>query len=130
MLVACGDGGAAPGNTSCSKQVCIQVTVAEPVRINQPVQVTMTVETDQDIPNAHLSIESSDAHWVQANGPTSWDLDIKAHEPVSKTAALVFTHESLYLVDGYVTTVSLNEVNSANILITNEGGVVNPTATR
>ncbi len=74
-LAACA-GVSAPGGGNCKRGVCIKVTAAEPVRMEEPVNVTIAVTADKDISDLAVSIHSYPQD-VVVEGPQGWEQGAK-----------------------------------------------------
>jgi hypothetical protein len=83
-LTACA-GVSAPGGGNCKRGVCIKVTVAEPVRMEEPVSVTISVTADKDISDLGISMLTYPPE-VAVEGPQGWETGAKEGQ-VSKQGA-------------------------------------------
>ncbi|CAG0935603.1 hypothetical protein TFLX_04446 [Thermoflexales bacterium] len=128
LLAACVSA-SGPGGINCKNGVCVDVQLSEPIRFNEPGTVTITVETDQDIPGLGVTLGNFDP-FVLTEGTRVWDADTKAHQPVSFVGRVRFTHEGHFdVVGAAITREGYRVVDSVSVFITRAGGTVNPVAT-
>ncbi len=135
VLTGCG-GSAAPGGRHCNQGLCVKIEVAEPVRWEESIRVTITVSSERDIrglgisllsyPPAQITFEK--AEFVTAGG-TRWATDIQANRPQHFDLSAHFPLEGSYalIAQAYDPTVGMIVADEVNIYLTREGGVVNPT---
>jgi hypothetical protein len=116
----------APSSANCQEGICVDVQLAEPIHFNQSVTVTITVESDQDIPGLGVTLGDFNPY-VPTEGTRAWDVDTKAHQPVSFTGTVRFTHEGYFDVIGAaITQEGRRVVDSVPVYISRAGGTVNP----
>ncbi|CAG0935602.1 hypothetical protein TFLX_04445 [Thermoflexales bacterium] len=58
LLAACTPA-SRPGGINCKTDVCVDVQLSEPIRFNEPVTVTITVETEKDETELQIGLFSS-----------------------------------------------------------------------
>ena len=126
VLPGCG-GASAPGGGKCSQGVCVKLQVAEPIRPDEPVTVTITVSAEKDTPKLGMSLYFGGAPAVVMEGPQDWFVDVEANQPISFTRRIRFLREGLFRVNASANTPGLRAEDSVNIRITGMGGTVNPT---
>jgi hypothetical protein len=140
-LAACA-GVSAPGGGNCSKrgEVCIKVSATEPVRMDEPVTVIVTVTTYKDIPDLGISIytypvdavvegpqgwEKEAKNGVVYKGGAGWKIAAKANQPVTFTRKVRFPlQEGLFDIQVSASTPSLRAEDSLSIHLTRAGGKV------
>ncbi len=79
-LAACVHASSVDG-ASCQNGVCVEVQLSEPIRFNEPVTVTITVETEQDEKDVQIGLSSTNPTVIFEGGPRPWMADTKAHQP-------------------------------------------------
>lgn len=79
-----------PGGGKCQGGLCVDVELAEPIGWNEPVPVTITVETEEDIPDLVVYLGFSDPDIVVVEGERKWVVDAKAQTPVRFSTAIRF----------------------------------------
>lgn len=80
----------APGGGRCEGGLCIDVELAEPIRMNEPVPVTITVEsTEEDKQGLKVSLWFS-APDIQVDGEREWVVDLKAHTSMQFSTTIRF----------------------------------------
>jgi len=129
-LTACA-GVSAPSGGSCNKGLCVKVTAAEPVHMNEPVAVTITVTTDKDISGLQVSLSSyppalvEDGQDWQEKG-VRWVVDAKANRPQVFTRKVRLpSSEGVFSLTAGAYTPNLPYVaDSINIHLTRAGGKV------
>lgn len=94
-LVAC-VGVSAPTGGTCQQGVCIKVQIAEPIPFDEPVNATITVTTEKDMPRLGVSlyfggqdiaVEGSKG-WEK--GGVDWLIEAKASNPTILTRRIKF----------------------------------------
>lgn len=87
VLPACSS---APGGGKCEGGLCIDVELTEPIRMNEPVPVTITVEsTEEDKQGLKVSLWFS-APDIQVDGEREWVVDLKAHTSMQFSTTIRF----------------------------------------
>ncbi len=94
-LVACG--ASAPGGGQCDRDgLCIDVELQEPIRMNEPVGVTIVVESEEDLSDLQVFLEFSDPDITVVDGTGEWVIDIIAGESVQLSTAIQFPEEGAH----------------------------------
>jgi hypothetical protein len=134
MLVLAGCGGsAAPSGGQCNEGLCIKIDVAEPIRWEEPIGVTVTVTAEKDISNLQVSLTSyppvsieDQGKWVEEGMRTN--VNVTANRPLVIVRKVRLPTEGTFELIAGVYTPNLPYVSdSVRIYLTREGGVVNPT---
>ena len=75
-MVACTSGGSAE-RPNCSKGgwVCVKLEVAEPTDWGEPVEVTITVNADKDLPDLSIGLNYDRGAIVE--DPQGWEIETK-----------------------------------------------------
>ena len=104
FLFAC-SGPAANGRPNCNGTACVKPELEEPVLMNKPVKVTITVQSEKDIPGlkislipfpiSSVSVLSNTSQQWQKDG-ISWVSDIKAKQPLTFTSQVRFDSEGRF----------------------------------
>jgi len=88
LLAACG-GASAPTSQECDKNgLCIALELEEPVQMNEPVAVTITVQSEQDMASLPLNIWFSAPDIVVIDGESKWTID----DSPERSGTLTATH--------------------------------------
>lgn len=115
----------APGGANCREGICVNLQLSEPIHFNKPVTATITIETERDIPKLGVSLTSQ--YSVLVEGINVWEVDVKAHQPVSFVGTVRFTLEGyVNVVAGVKTTLGEYVDDVVPVHITQTGGTVNP----
>jgi len=123
---------------SCQEGICLTTQVLEPVAIDKPVQVLVTVKTEKDIPGLEIrvavfnpTIMIEEPHQVEKTSMgTTWKWvqqisDAKAGVPIQLLTTIRFTEEGYFDVIGSAYAHGITTVrDSVNVRITREGGKV------
>jgi len=134
MLVLAGCGGsAAPSGGQCNEGLCVKIEVAEPIRWEEPIGVTVTVTAEKDISNLQVSLTSyppvsieDQGKWVEEGMRTN--VNVTANRPLVIVRKVRLPTEGTFELIAGVYTPNLPYVSdSVRIYLTREGGVVNPT---
>jgi hypothetical protein len=116
-----------PGGANCQSGICVDIQLSEPIHFNEPVTATITVETDQDVPQLGVSLWGFSG--VTVDGTGVWEVNAKAHQPVNFTGTIRFTQEGYVTVIGdAITLEGRRVVDSVSVYISQAGGTVNPSA--
>jgi hypothetical protein len=126
LLSACGCI-SAPGGKKCQEGICVGVELVEPIRMNEPVGVVITVEAGEDIPGMIITLSFSDPD-IMIEEEGVWTVDVKPNTPVQVSTKVRFPREGYYDVIARAadTRVGLVSQNHVNVRITSLGGTVNP----
>src|SRR5436190_8106626 len=121
FLWACGL--SAPGGT----ETTVEVQLGEPILFNEPVPVTITVQTPEDIQGLEISM-SSDRVAVVVEGEKFWTFDALANQPIQVTSTVRFTMEGYYDVFGYAHDPHKGGtvIDYESVHLTLSGGILNP----
>ncbi len=125
LLAACVPA-ATPGGANCQQGICVDIQLSEPISFNKPVTATITVETDQDVPQLGVSLWAD--YGVLVEKPNFWRVETKSHQPLIFTGTIQFTIEGYPTVLASVGTPSgVNVADSIVVYVTRAGGTANPT---
>ncbi len=132
LITSCSTGGNSwssdpSAEITCEEGVCAEINIGQPIVLNQPADITITIRSTVDYPNLSIAL-----HAVPSNvifGPDSnWSYDAIANQSKEFHSEVTFTSEGEYQVGAMVFTVGgLLLSNEERILITKDGVVINPT---
>ncbi len=131
---------------TCRRGICVELTLAEPIRYGEAVAVTITVRTEADVPGLGVFLQTDDpealveenGQWVR-RGPSQsdliwqnrggWRLDTKANQPIQITSAVRLPREGYLQLSAFAVVIPWGPdvMDSVNVYVTREGGVANPT---
>jgi len=126
VISACGPG-ATPGKTLQGDNT-VKIKLAEPVRFNEPVAVTITVQVEKEFPEFEIYLLTHDPDAI-IEGERKWTIHAYAHHPVSVTSSVRFTREGDFEVMAQTHDPTLGGWVLAGhqyVRITRAGGTVNP----
>ncbi len=128
-LVACGT--FARGGGRCDYEgLCIDIELQEPIRMNEPVGVTIVVKSKRDLSGLEVVLWSSDPDIV-ADGESEWVIDIKAGESRQFSTTIQFPKEGSFSVDaGVLYPVGRMVQDYVPVRITALGGTTYPESER
>ncbi len=133
VLTGCG-GSAAPGGMRCNQGLCVKIEVAEPIRWEEPIVVTVTVTAERDVSNLQVSltsyppvsIEDPQGKWIE-EGIRS-EVNLIANRPLVTVYKVRLPSEGTFELRAGAYAPHLPYVSdSVRIYLSREGGVVNPT---
>ncbi len=147
-LSACAGGPLALGSPTCAEGICVTLRAVEPVQLNQPVVVKITVTSERDRSDLSLTLYTEDVG-VSVEGPQGWEANAldgrlmdrgaywtfaaKANTPITFTRVLRFpdraAHVSLHAAVSAPPT-SMRPVDSIGIDLTRAGGKIYLEGTR
>lgn len=129
IIAGCG-GSAASSGRQCNKGLCVKIEVAEPIRWEEPIVVTVTVTAKRDISNLQLSLTSYPSVSIEDQGKwieegTRVNVNVTANQPLV-IVRKVFPHrEGIFELMAGVYTPNLPYVSdSVRIYLTRAGGKV------
>lgn len=132
VLASCaaggGEGSPDPNaEKTCVEGICTEMTITEPIVLNQPSNITITVSSTVDRPGLTVSLSASPTNVTFGPG-TSWPHDAVANQSQVFHSTIKFTSEGGYLVGAAIfQTGGPILVNQDRVVITGTGAVVNPT---
>ncbi len=133
VLAGCG-GSAAPSGGQCKQGLCVKIEVAELIRWEEPIVVTVTVTTERDVSNLQVSltsyppvsIEDHQGKWIE-EGIRS-DVNLIANRPLVTVHKVRLPSEGTFELRAGAYAPNLSYVSdSVRIYLSREGGVANPT---
>jgi hypothetical protein len=113
------DGGSLP--------TAVDVQLQEPIGMNEPVAVTITVQARADFPDMKIRLLTSDPD-ISVEGEEQWSVNAQAHQPIAVTTTLRFPKEGYFTVVGNVYDGHGGHIGfgSRTVHTTPAGGTVNP----
>jgi hypothetical protein len=130
LSASCGSGSSSPGE-NCINGDCVTVAVTEPIRLNQPVKVTVTIKTKEDRPEAAAGLDVSDPGVNKIEGEHNWKVSTKAGQTYTFTSRVRFTHPGYYDLIGILAAkVGYHQQSSIIVHVTETGGEVVPPGTK
>lgn len=116
-----------PGSLKCSDELCVDVKLAEPIRFDEPVTATITVQPKRDIPGLGIYLSASSPRVVF--GPEQkWTVDAKANQTIVRTGTARFQGEGDFDVyaDAHNPQRGAHTTGYVRVRVTRVGGTVNP----
>lgn len=132
LLTACSTGGnngsSDPGaDKTCQEGVCAEINVAQPIVLNQPANITVTISSSVDKPGLSIKLQASPTN-VTFGPNTIWQYDAVANQSQVFNSSITFSSPGEYLIAaGVFWKGSPLLVNQNRVIISNAGGTVNPT---
>lgn len=132
VLTACVAGGnngsSDPGaDKTCTDGVCAELNVAQPIILNQPANVTITISSTVDKPGLSIKLQASPTN-VTFGLNTLWQYDAVANRSKVFTSTVTFTSPGGYLIGAEIFWKgSPLLVNQDRVVIDTSGATVNPT---
>ena len=122
------NGSSDPGaDKTCAGGVCAEIDIAQPITLNQPANVTITISSTVDKPGLSIKLEASPTN-VTFGPNTIWQYDAVANQSQVFNSTVTFTSQGEYLIAaGVFWKGSPLLVNQDRVVISNDGGTVNPT---
>lgn len=129
ILPAC----SSPGTGKCEGGLCVDLELTEPIRMNEPVPVTITVESrEEDKQGLKVSLWFS-APDVQVDGESEWVVDLKARTSIQFSTTIRFpAREGHFLVYAGALDYQYGRmiIDSVPVQLTLMGGTLNPSPER
>lgn len=118
------------GSGQCEGGICVDVELTEPVYIDEPVEVTITIETNADMQGLKASLWFSDPD-IAVDGKDEWTVDTEAHTAVQVSTIIRFTQEGYYdVVAGVLDHSGQMITDYVPVHITTLGGTLHPQSER
>lgn len=127
LMSAC-SGASAPLAPNCKGGVCVRIQVPGPVRLNEPADIMLRLESDEDIAALGVSL-TVDERGVVIEGPRYWNVAAKARVPSFVTGRVRVFREGVWQIvarTGGVPNRPSAE-HSIRIGVTRTGWSINPT---
>jgi len=93
-LPGCSNGPRPPGGIN------VKLEMAKAPRLNEPVEVTLTVEAEEDAPGTEVGLQLAPTVIV-VDGEGRWKTDLKAKSPVTFSTTIKFTNEGYFDVRAF-----------------------------
>ncbi len=132
LITSCSTGGGTwssdpSAEITCEEGVCAEINVSQPIVLNQPANVTITISSTVDKPGLSIKLQASPTN-VTFGPNTLWQYDAVANQSKTFTSTITFTSSGGYLVGAEVFWEERPLlVNQDRVVISDTGGVVNPT---
>ncbi|HAL17537.1 MAG TPA: hypothetical protein DCP32_12560 [Anaerolineaceae bacterium] len=132
VLTACAAGGnngsSDPGaDKTCADGVCAEIDIAQPIILNHPANVTITISSTVDKPGLSIKLEASPTN-VTFGPNTIWQYDAVANQSKVFNSTVTFTSSGGYLIGTEVFWKgSPLLVNQDRVVIDISGATINPT---
>lgn len=132
VLTACATGGdngsSDPGaEKTCQEGVCAEIIVAQPIVLNQPAIITITISSTVDKPGLSIKLVASPTN-VTFGPDTLWQYDAVTNQSQTFNSSVTFTSPGEYLVAAEIFwNGGPLVVNQDRVIINNAGGTLNPT---
>ncbi len=122
------NGSSDPGAAkTCQEGVCAQIDVVQPIVLNQPANIVITISSTVDKPGLSIILQASPTN-VTFGPNTLWQYDAIANQSKTFTSTITFTSSGGYLVGAEVFWKgSPLVVNQDRVVIDVSGATVNPT---
>lgn len=123
-LSAC-TGTSTQGGQTCQGGICIRVQLTEPIRLNEPVTATITVQTEREISGLRIFFPSPDRR-ILIEGESQWAVNAQSHKSMTASRVIRFTEEGLHEIMVYAQDPLTGTVvkNYVTVHLTREGGKI------
>lgn len=130
LLSACA-GAFAPSAGNCREGICVRISFSEPVRLNEPVKVMLTIESEKDEDELTASVGSSHRYATFVEGQRNWHVNTKGHQPVQVTTSIRFTEEGFFgIIGGVVSRQGITVDDFVTVHVTRAGVTIYPSGTK
>ena len=129
IIAGCnGAGNFGPIGQTSQNDIQVKIELGQPIQMNQPVPVTITVETDEDIPGMEVFLSTSDPDIRLLDNSGQWTVDSVAHQPMTFTTTIEFPNEGYFNVAAFAKDPQIAKVveDYISIQITKEGVTFDP----
>ncbi len=118
-------GALAPDLPNCGGGTCVRVQLTEPIRLNEPVPVTITVQPQEDILGLKISLATLPTN-IPVEGDRQWTADAQAQQTITVRGTVRFIQEGLFYVYGQAYNPRRGGVatDSVRVLLTRVGGTI------
>ena len=133
VLTSCASGrsnGSSDPNAerTCREGVCAQLDIAQPIVLNQPAEVTITINSTVDKSGLDITLVTNPVH-VTFGPNSSWDFDAVVNQSQVFKTMVTFTAPGTYEIDAVVYLKGGGRLlaNQKRVAIDEHGAVLNPT---
>ena len=132
VFTACSIGGnngsTDPGaERTCQEGVCAEINVAQPIVLNQPANITITISSTGDKSGLSIKLQASPTN-ITFGPDTLWQYNAVANQSKVFNSSVTFTSSGEYLIAAEVFwNGGPLVVNQDRVIINNAGGTLNPT---
>lgn len=131
QLTACVDWGGGSSDPAaektCAEGVCVEINVSQPIVLNQPSNITITISSTVDKPGLGIKLVASPTN-VTFGPETYWQYDAVSNQSQVFQSTVTFTTPGGYFIAAEVFWNSGPLVeNFERVVIDNTGATVNPT---
>lgn len=95
-LSACAGASSQDGQT-CRGGICIRVQLTEPIHLNKAVTATITVQTEQKVPELTIYLPAT-SPVIQVEGDRQWTIDAQAQQSITTNRVIRFTEEGFFYI--------------------------------
>lgn len=123
-LSAC-TGASTQGGQTCQGGICIHVQLTEPIRLNEPVTATITVQTEREISGLRIFFPTPDRS-ILVDGEPRWTVNTQSSKSITANRVIRFTEEGLHEIMVYAQDPLTGTVVKSYVTVhlTREGGKV------
>lgn len=127
LLFAC-TGATGPGAAGCGGGLCVRLQLEHPIRLNEPVTVTITVQTQEDVTGLIVTLAYLPYLPMVIEGERQWTVDVQAHRQTTVNTTVRFTEEGNYelYADAHDTHKGFVVSDSQRVHVTRAGATINP----
>lgn len=125
-LSAC-TGASGPGAAGCGGGLCVRLQLEHPIRLNEPVTVTITIQSQEDVSQLKVYLVTIDPG-VVIEGERQWTVDVQAHRQTTVSTTVRFTEEGNYQLyaQAHDTHKGFVVSDSQRLHVTRAGATINP----
>jgi hypothetical protein len=128
VFSACGVASAPGSSVNCEQGICVELKLSEPIRLNEPVNLTMTVTSDHDELGLVLSLGFAPEDVILIDGQRLWNVDLLANQPIQVSTVLRFPREGYFgIIGGVLTREGFTVNENIDVSLTNTSYTLNPT---
>lgn len=118
------------GGPAQSPQAGIQIKIelGQSIQLNKPVPVTITLETEEDMPGMEVFLGTSGPTVEVLDGSGPWIIDSVAHHPTTFTTTIKFTNEGYFDITAFAKDTKTARVvqDTVFLQVTQAGATINP----
>mgnify|MGYP005826308975 CR=1 FL=1 len=106
LLTSCATGGSNGSSDpnaekTCKEGVCAELDITQPIVLNQPAEVTITISSTVDKPGLEITLVTNPVH-VTFGPNSSWNFDAVANQSQVYKSTVTFTSPGSYEIDAVI----------------------------
>ncbi len=112
------------GSGPCGENICLEIELETPISLNQPTDVTITIDTEVNMNDLRVKLDTDDPDAMLAQN--AWVVDAPANQPVTIVTTVTFVQEKYYQLIAGASIGTDSASKGIRVHVTQAGGTLNP----